>query len=60
MFTETIKIIKIDTIILMHWPQMKDFTMLLVMTKLIFDSKIIEAVVQRCSVKKVFLEILQN
>ena len=60
MFTETIKIIKIDTIILMHWPQMKDFTMLLVWTKLIFDSKIIEAVVQRCSVKKVFLEILQN
>ena len=44
----------------MHWPQMKDFTMLLVWTKLIFDSKIIEAVVQRCSVKKVFLEILQN
>ena len=60
MFTETIKIIKKDTIILMHWPQMKDFTMLLVWTKLIFDSKIIEAVVQRCSVKKVFLEILQN
>ena len=42
MFTETIKIIKIDTIILMHWPQMKDFTMLLAWTKLIFNSKVIE------------------
>ena len=60
MFTETIKIIKIDTIILMHWPQMKAFNMLLAWTKLIFDSKVIEAVVQRCSVKKEFLEILQN